>query len=148
MKIILWGKIFRQDFFMEEYKMDYSKFTKKSLEAIESSNNIARENKNTEICQEHLFYALLMQDDGISTEIIKGLNVNANELILDLKGKLVVDVTESVKVETNKDLEDTKEALKGLGFKVSDIDSVLKVVGQEKLTSQQYLKKALQLLRK
>ena len=31
---------------------------------------------------------------------------------------------------------------------VSDIDSVLKVVCQEKLTSQQYLKKALQLLRK
>ncbi|MBQ8425758.1 MAG: AAA family ATPase, partial [Clostridia bacterium] len=68
--------------------MDYSKFTKKSLDAIETSNNIARENKNTEICQEHLFYALLMQDDGISAEILKGLNVNANELILDLKGKI------------------------------------------------------------
>lgn len=73
---------------------------------------------------------------------------SASQIILDLKGKLVVDNNEKVPVELNKDLEDTKEALKGLGFKVADIDSVLKVVGQEKLTSQQYLKKALQLLRK
>ena len=45
-------------------------------------------------------------------------------------------------------LEDTRDALRSLGFKLSDIDAVLKVIGQEKLTSQQYLKKALQLLRK
>lgn len=73
---------------------------------------------------------------------------SASQIILDLKGKLVVDNNESIKVELNKDLEDTKDALKGLGFKVADIDSVLKIVGQEKLTSQQYLRKALQLLRK
>ena len=73
---------------------------------------------------------------------------SASQIILDLKGKLVVEVNEKTAVVVNKDLEDTKEALKGLGFKVSDIDSVLKVVGEEKLTSQQYLKKALQLLRK
>lgn len=73
---------------------------------------------------------------------------SASQIILDLKGKLVVDPVETVKVEVNKDLDDTREALKGLGFKASDIDSVLKVVGQEKMTSQQYLKKALQLLRK
>ena len=73
---------------------------------------------------------------------------SASQIILDLKGKLVVDNNEKVHVELNKDLEDTKEALKGLGFKVADIDSVLKIVAQEKLTSQQYLKKALQLLRK
>ena len=74
---------------------------------------------------------------------------SASQIILDLKGKLVVDVNDTLEVkQVNKDLEDTREALKGLGFKASDIDSVLKVVGQEKLTSQQYLKKALQLLRK
>ena len=73
---------------------------------------------------------------------------SASQIILDLKGKLVVDTVEAVKVEVNKDLDDTREALKGLGFKASNIDSVLKVVGQEKMTSQQYLKKALQLLRK
>ena len=73
---------------------------------------------------------------------------SASQIILDLKGKLVVDTVETVKVEVNKDLDDTREALKGLGFKASDIDSVLKVVGQEKMTSQHYLKKALQLLRK
>ena len=73
---------------------------------------------------------------------------SASQIILDLKGKLVVELNEKQVVELNKDLEDTKDALRSLGFKVADIDSVLKVVGQEKLTSQQYLKKALQLLRK
>lgn len=73
---------------------------------------------------------------------------SASQIILDLKGKLVVESNESQKILINKDLEDTREALRGLGFKLADIDSVLKVIGQEQLTSQQYLKKALQLLRK
>ena len=73
---------------------------------------------------------------------------SASQIILDLKGKLVVEVDEVQKTSVNKDLEDTRLALKGLGFKSTDIDNVLKVIGQEKLTSQQYLKKALQLLRK
>ncbi len=72
----------------------------------------------------------------------------ASQIILDLKGKLVVENNNPQNIVINKDLEDTKEALKGLGFKMSDIDSVLKLVGNEKLTSQEYLKKALQLLRK
>ena len=73
---------------------------------------------------------------------------SASQIILDLKGKLVVDKVEVQELVTNKDLEDTRDALRSLGFKLSDIDAVLKVIGQEKLTSQQYLKKALQLLRK
>ena len=74
---------------------------------------------------------------------------SASQIILDLKGKLVVDVNDALEVkQVNKELEDTREALKGLGFKVSEIDAVLKTIGQENLTSQQYLKKALQLLRK
>ena len=56
---------------------------------------------------------------------------SASQIILDLKGKLVVDVNDALEVkQVNKELEDTREALKGLGFKVSEIDAVLKTIGQ------------------
>ena len=68
--------------------MDFSKFTKKSLEAIESASEMASQNNNSEITQEHLLYSLLEQEDGISGEIIKSLNIDLNSMISDIKGQI------------------------------------------------------------
>ena len=42
--------------------MNMQKFTQKSLEAIQESQNIATENQNAQVEQEHLLLALLQQD--------------------------------------------------------------------------------------
>ena len=51
--------------------MDYQKFTEKSLSAIAVSEQTAREYGNPEIKQEHLLYALLVQDNGLIPEVLK-----------------------------------------------------------------------------
>ena len=68
--------------------MNYSKFTKKSLEAIENASSLANEYGNSEIDEEHLFYSLLTQDDGIVSEIIKSLNINLGEIQTAVKAKI------------------------------------------------------------
>ena len=44
--------------------MNAQKFTQKSLEAIQEAQNIAIENNNMQIEQEHLVAALLAQENG------------------------------------------------------------------------------------
>jgi Holliday junction DNA helicase RuvA len=69
----------------------------------------------------------------------------AQQIILDLKGKLVVEAT--VKdISQNQDLLDAREGLKLFGFKVSEIDSALAKLNDQKLTVEEYIKQALKLL--
>lgn len=46
--------------------MNAQKFTQKSLEAVQTANNIALENNNMQIEQEHLLYALLTMDESLN----------------------------------------------------------------------------------
>ena len=45
--------------------MNAQKFTQKSLEAIQQANDLALENHNMQIEQEHLLYALLTLDQSL-----------------------------------------------------------------------------------
>ena len=67
-----------------------------------------------------------------------GLKV-AKQIILDLKGKLVNEND----YKLSNDLLDVKQALKNLGFKISDIDQVLNDLSKEKHNIDDYLKLAL-----
>ncbi len=51
--------------------MNAQKFTQKSLETIQMANNLALENNNMQIEQEHLLYALLTIDDGLIAQLLK-----------------------------------------------------------------------------
>ena len=51
--------------------MNLQKFTQKSLEAIQDAQSLAIENQNSQIEQEHLFLALLRQDESLIKELIK-----------------------------------------------------------------------------
>ena len=53
--------------------MDLQKFTQKSLEALNSAQNLSSEYGNAEISQEHLLYAIVSQEEGLIPEIIKGM---------------------------------------------------------------------------
>ena len=68
----------------------------------------------------------------------------ASQIILDLKGKLVVSQQDK---EDDARLQDVSEALKQLGYKPSEIKPVLKQLANEDLTLPQYIKKALVLLK-
>ena len=68
--------------------MDYSKFTKMSLEAVENAANLCRNNENSEVLQEHLLVAILKQENGIAGEIIKSMGVNFSNLLADAETKV------------------------------------------------------------
>lgn len=51
--------------------MNTQKFTQKSLEAVQTANNIALENNNMQIEQEHLLYALLTMDESLIAQLLK-----------------------------------------------------------------------------
>ena len=51
--------------------MNAQKFTQKSLEAVQTANNIALENNNMQIEQEHLLYALLTTDESLIAQLLK-----------------------------------------------------------------------------
>ena len=51
--------------------MNLQKFTQKSLEAIQDAQSLAVENQNSQIEQEHLFLALLRQNESLIKELIK-----------------------------------------------------------------------------
>ena len=52
--------------------MNAQKFTQKSLEAIQEAQNLAIENNNMQIEEEHLVAALLQQRDGLMCGICNG----------------------------------------------------------------------------
>ena len=68
--------------------MDYQKFTQKSLEAIESAGNLAKECGNSELRAEHLLYSLVSQEDGLILEVLKGQEVDTFSLEKFVKDKV------------------------------------------------------------
>ena len=67
--------------------MDTQKFTMKSLEAISTAQNIAIQNQNPQIEQEHLLLALLEQDESLIKQLLKNMNIS-NEFQEELKNKI------------------------------------------------------------
>ena len=64
--------------------MDYQKFTEKSMSAIYSAEQSAREYGNPEIKQAHLLYALLTQENGLIPEVLKGVEIDVERMTSDV----------------------------------------------------------------
>lgn len=61
--------------------MNLQKFTQKSLEAIQNAQSLATEYGNPQIDQQHLLVALLTQEDGLISQLLQKMNINANGLL-------------------------------------------------------------------
>ena len=56
--------------------MNSQKFTQRSLEAVQNAQNLAIENQNAQIEEEHLLLALLEEDNSLVNELLKTINKN------------------------------------------------------------------------
>ena len=63
--------------------MNAEKYTRKSLEALQLAQQTALKYGNQQIEQQHLLYALLTQDGGLTPEILKKLNVDTRRFTDD-----------------------------------------------------------------
>ena len=69
----------------------------------------------------------------------------ASQIILDLKGKLVESESAAA---GNEKLRDAEEALRSLGYKAGEIKGIIKTIGKEDLSTDEYIRKALAMLAK
>ena len=58
--------------------MNIQKFTQKSIEAIQNAQNIAIENQNAQVEEEHILLALLEQENSLINELLKKMGVSEN----------------------------------------------------------------------
>ena len=61
--------------------MNAQQFTQKSLEAIQTAQSMARENRNPTIMPEHLLYALIDQDGGLIPSLLGKMGVDNNAVL-------------------------------------------------------------------
>ena len=60
--------------------MNQNKYTRKSLEAIQTAQSIAAANHNQQIEEIHLFSALLQQEDGLIPQLLRKMGVTVESL--------------------------------------------------------------------
>ena len=68
--------------------MNISKFTQKSVQAVQDLEKVAYEYGNQEVEQEHLLYALLTQEDSLILKLIEKMEINKDYLINTVKKAL------------------------------------------------------------
>ena len=61
--------------------MNINKFTQNSLQAVQNCEKIAADNGNQELAQEHLLYALLVQDDSLILKLLEKMSIQGQLFI-------------------------------------------------------------------
>jgi len=75
---------------VEEKKMSFNtnRFTEKSIDAINASQNIADRNGNSQVEPEHLLLALLDQGDGVVPQVLSKMNIAVGALAQQVRAEL------------------------------------------------------------
>ncbi|MDY0235915.1 MAG: ATP-dependent chaperone ClpB [Gudongella sp.] len=68
--------------------MDLNKFTQKSIDAIEGSQNIAMKLGNPELSEIHLHYALIANRDGLIPRVLTLMGIDVEDFIKALDNKI------------------------------------------------------------
>ena len=64
--------------------MNAQNFTQKSLEAVQTAQSMAQENRNNYIMPEHLLYALIDQDGGLIPSLLGKMGADCNAVLAEL----------------------------------------------------------------
>ena len=89
--------------------MDVQKFTQKSIEAIQKSSQIAKENGNSEVEQEHLLLALIDDKESLIKQLFTKMNVSD-----ELQNELIINIENKPKISGNNQVYFSREAEESL----------------------------------
>ena len=64
--------------------MNAQNLTQKSIDALQTANAMAQENRNSSIMPEHLLYALVDQDGGLIPSLLGKMGVDCNTVLSEL----------------------------------------------------------------
>ncbi len=68
--------------------MNISKFTQKSIEAMNNCEKVAYDYGHQELCPEHLLYSLMTVDDSLISRLIEKMEISPEVLLAQLEGLL------------------------------------------------------------
>ena len=88
--------------------MNISKFTQKSVQAVQDLEKVAYQFGNQEIEEEHLLYALLEQEDSLILKLIEKMEINKDYFVDTVKKAfepLCTQVNEITTAESFDDVE-------------------------------------------
>ena len=106
--------------------MDTKKLTQKSLEVIKEAQNIAIENQNQQIDEEHLLAAILKPRDNIITEIMikLGIDIKAIEMslynIIRVKPKVIDSARETSKIYVSQEVDIALTKAESISLQMDD----------------------------
>ena len=109
--------------------MNLTKFTKKSIEAINQLEKIAYDYGNQEITQEHLMYSLLTIEDSLISNLITKMGIDENTFIMSVEASIkrrpkVTGGNQYIGNELNKVLIDAGSQGKAMGDEYVSVEHI------------------------
>ena len=113
--------------------MNISKFTQKSVQAVQDLEKVAYEYGNQEVEQEHLLYALLTQEDSLILKLIEKMDINKEYFINVVKKALDAKVKVSggdlrFGQYLNKSLVNAENEAKAMGDEYVSVEHLFSVI--------------------
>ena len=111
--------------------MNAQNYTQKSLEAVQTAQAMAQENRNNYIAPEHLLYALVDQDGGLIPSLLGRMGVDANGLLSELDSAIaalpkVGQVTQVyLSPEADRALNAAEKAAKSMGDEYTSVEHLM-----------------------
>ena len=111
--------------------MNAQNFTQKTLEAVQTAQSMAQENRNNYITPEHLLYALVDQDGGLIPSLLGKMGVDCNTVLAELDSAIAalpkVGSADQVYLspEANRALTAAEKAAKSMGDEYLSVEHVM-----------------------
>ena len=111
--------------------MNAQNYTQKSLEAVQTAQSMAQENRNNYIAPEHLLYALIDQDGGLIPSLLGRMGVDANTVLSELDTAIaalpkVGQVTQVyLSPEADRALNAAEKAAKSMGDEYTSVEHLM-----------------------
>ena len=111
--------------------MNAQNLTQKSLEAIQTAQSMALENRNNYIMPEHLLYALIDQDGGLIPSLLGKMGVDCNAVLSELDAAIntlprVGSTSEAyLSPESNRVLTAAEKAAKAMGDSYISVEHLM-----------------------
>ena len=111
--------------------MNAETYTRKSLEAIQTAQAMAQENRNNYITPEHLLYALVDQDGGLIPSLLGKMGVDCNAVLSELDSAIAqlpkVGNVDSVylSADANRAINAAEKAAKAMGDEYTSVEHLM-----------------------
>ncbi len=111
--------------------MNAQNFTQKTLEAVQTAQAMAQENRNNYIMPEHLLYALVDQDGGLIPSLLGKMGVDCNLLLSELDAviagfpKVGPGADVYLSSEANRIITAAEKAAKSMGDEYTSVEHLM-----------------------